>query len=80
METMKNWRTRGAPGAYISVKGELRRPVKNVKSFKSKMFDIKVGGDGTKISRISSFIIISVSIKPHDEAPNQAVNDKVQSN
>jgi hypothetical protein len=50
------------PGAYVSLRSELTDIIKNRTTNHEEKLQIKISGDGTKVTRISNFILISFSI------------------
>lgn len=50
------------PGAYVSLRSELTDIIKNRTTNHEDKLQIKISGDGTKVTRISNFIVISFSI------------------
>ena len=54
------------PGVYVSVTNEIASFIRNNGLLNDKPFKIKVAGDGTRVSRISSFVTISMSFPESD--------------
>jgi hypothetical protein len=50
------------PRAYVSLRSELTDIIKNRTTNHEDKLQIKISGDGTKVTRISNFIVISFSI------------------
>jgi hypothetical protein len=50
------------PGAYVSLRSELTDIIKNRTTNHEEKLQIKISGDGTKVTHISNFILISFSI------------------
>jgi hypothetical protein len=62
-KSYKFQRTAGnIPGAYVSFKEELIKYIKSNVSADSQLLKVKISGDGSKVSRISNFIVLSFSI------------------
>ena len=49
------------PGVYVSIKNEISSYIRNNALQNDKPLKIKVAGDGTRVSRISSFVTLSLS-------------------
>ncbi|VDI74504.1 Hypothetical predicted protein [Mytilus galloprovincialis] len=61
--TFEIYRTTGnIPGAYVSLKSELENCFKKFETLPSETIKIKISGDGTRVTRISNFIVLSFSI------------------
>lgn len=62
------------PGVYVSLNSEIATYIRTNKAENTNSLKIKVSGDGTKVSRISNFVTLSMSFP--DEVSNSA--DKIK--
>ncbi|CAC5397270.1 unnamed protein product [Mytilus coruscus] len=61
--TFEIYRTTGnIPGAYVSLKSELENCFKKFETLPSETIKIKISGNGTRVTRISNFIVLSFFI------------------
>lgn len=63
------------PGVYVSISSEISSYVRYNDLPNDKPLRIKIAGDGTRVSRISSFVTISMSFL---EADKSLTNDKLK--
>jgi hypothetical protein len=54
------------PGAYVSLEIELIRYIKYHLNPETDKIKIKISGDGSKVSRISNFVLLSLSVITDD--------------
>ena len=54
------------PGAYVSLESELIRYTKYHVNPETDNIKIKISGDGSKVSRISHFVVLSFSVITDD--------------
>ena len=54
------------PGAYVSLESELIRYIKYHVNPETDKIKIKISGDGSKVSRISNFVVLSFSVITDD--------------
>jgi hypothetical protein len=54
------------PGAYVSLDSELIRYIKYHVNPETDKIKIKISGDGSKVSRISNFVVLSFSVITDD--------------
>ena len=54
------------PGAYVSLESELIRYIKQHVNPETDKIKIKIQGDGSKVSRISNFVVLSFSVITDD--------------
>jgi hypothetical protein len=54
------------PGAYVSLESEIIRYIKYHVNPKTDKIKIKISGDGSKVSRISNFVVLSFSVITDD--------------
>ena len=52
------------PGAYVSLESEIIRYIKYHVNPETNKIKIKILGDGSKVSRISNFVVLSFSVIP----------------
>ena len=54
------------PGAYVSLESELIRYIKYHVNPETDKIKIKISGDGSKVSRVSNFVVLSFSVITDD--------------
>ena len=54
------------PGAYVSLESKIIRYIKNHVNPETDKIKIKISGDGSKVSRISNFVVLSFSVITDD--------------
>ena len=54
------------PGAYVNLESELIRYIKYFVNHETDKIKIKISGDGSKVSRISNFVVLSFSVITDD--------------
>ena len=54
------------PGAYVSLESEIIRYIKYHVNPETDKIKIKISGDGSKVSRISNFVVLSFSVITND--------------
>ena len=54
------------PGAYVSLESEIIRYIKHHVNPETDKIKIKISGDGSKVSRISNFVVLSFSVITDD--------------